>query len=317
MKNRFTNEWNFAPLSRPDDGTGSGAPNDPPIDPATTPDPATDPTLQTTQPDPQRQQPSRDWRDKEIARKHARNKTLEEENAHLRALVEAATRNAAAPPVAQHPVDPTAAPPQTYQAPYQAPNYAAPQTNYQPDQINRAIEARAEQISAARSLDDKLTDAVNAAKAKHGTEWDAAFDRIKQMGGIDHDTLSVIASTDAPHEVLFTLGHKPEEFQRIMDLPPHRRATELVKIGIAASTPTPEPKRTPSNAPEPVDPIRTAAVSGLPTFDLYDQKITTWDPEQSPWSTMKPDRATNDEQWFAKRAEEKAKSKGRPWSTQR
>jgi len=303
MRNRFTGEWSFGPFLRPDDGSGSGEPAADPAAAAPVETPvAADPSAAAAAPvvDPNAGKPQKDWRDKEIARKHARIKQLEEETAHLRALADAAVRPTERPVPAADPVDPAAA----------APVYHAPAP--QPQRVDdAAVERRAQQISDFRTLEDKLTDAVNTAKSKHGSDWDSAFDNIRTMGGIDPETLKIIAASDAPGEVLFTLGNKPEEFQRLMDLPPARRNTEIIKMGIAAATP-PAAKPGPSNAPAPVEPITTAATTGAAKFDLYDQKIEKF--ESSPWENVKADKSTNDDRWFAERARQKAESKGRPWS---
>lgn len=255
----------------------------------------------------------KDWRDKEIARKHAQLQAEKAENARLQEMLEAATRRPAAQasPAGDDAAAAQAAAEAAAAARPAAPRLPAGQTD------DARIEARARQIAAATSAEEQLSTAFSVGKASHGTEWDGAIENIKTLGGFDPDTMTDILATDNPAQVLFELGKTPERFQEVMELPPAKRRAQLVKIGMAP--PPPPPKKPVSDAPGPVEtlPAGGSGRSGAPTFDLYDAKIPFGSWEKSPFEAQKSDSDRNDEKWFAARRAQKEASTGRPWSKQR
>ena len=252
--------------------------------------------------------PAKDWRDREIAKKHAQIKERDAELAALREQLEATTRRAT-PAAADDPAAVEAA-----RVAEAAAARTAPRVPAQSDDAR--IEARARQLAAAQTAEEQLAVAFTAGRAAHGGEWDGAMDNIRTLGGFDPDTMTDILATDNPSQVLFELGKTPERFQEVMELPPAKRRAQLVKIGMAP--PLTPPKKAVSDAPAPVDPIAPGGnVLGAPKFDLYDQKIPFGSWEKSPFEAQKSDSDRNDEKWFAARRAEKEKSVGRPWSKQR
>lgn len=307
---------------RPDDETGAGDP-DPNLE---TPNPdaaeaaanaeaeaAAAAAAEAAKPKP----PQKDWRDREIGKKHAQLKAKETEldaerartaeiaaeNERLRGLVEAANRRAP-------PADGTQ-PPALETTPARP---AAPARANDDDRIRAAAATMVAQQTAEQQMDA----AVAKGKQDHGPKWDAAIDNLRTLGGFDQDTLVGILATDDPAKVLFELGSAPADggepaYLKVMALPPAKRLNELAKMAMAA--PAAPKKKEISDAAAPIEPIVQGGTAAREKpFDLYDQKIAPGSFEKSPFESMKMDSDANDEKWFAQRTKEKRESKGRPWS---
>lgn len=214
-----------------------------------------------------------DWRDKELRRKHAQvqegkrreqelQASLDASNALLRRVSGDAAPNggASAVPAAGE---------------REAPLAAAER----PGERKAEVQQEAARIVAQQNFDRAAEDADTTGKQRYGDTWKQSMDTLETLGGFDPETLNNILSADDPAQVLHTLGSKPEEYQRIIDLPPHKRFAEIVKLGI--------PKRAaakkPSGAPDPTEPVRQNN-RGDPTA-LSDE--------------------LDDETWYARRATQK------------
>ncbi len=146
------------------------------------------------------------------------------------------------------------------------------QTEQRPQSLSRDdVQQEAARLVAQQNFDKSANDADAAGRTRYKAEWDKATERLKELGGFDGPTMTAILATDDPAQVLYLLGSKPEEYQRIMELPEARRQNELVKLGI----PAPVKKNPPSNAALPVDGISTRA---RPDADALDDKLDddTW-----------------------------------------
>ncbi len=228
-----------------------------------------------------------DWRDKEIARKHAQNKEkdrelaeVRSENARLKELAEAAARKDAGAEGGEGGDAGTQETAQPRRAQYKT----------QAD-FDSAVKAEAARVASQTQLERDMADTASRGKKDYGVKWDGAMATLGTLGGFDPDTFNGIMATDDPAKVLFTLGNDPDEFQRIMELPPAKRMTELVKLSIAE-------KKAPqiSRAPAPVEGLN-ARGGGSDNGDLSDDL-----PE---------------EEWRARRMAIKNKSIGKPWSPKR
>jgi hypothetical protein len=265
------------------DNTAGAAPandnstaGDPPVDPAAPPPPAGHVP---------------DWRDREIATKHrklveqrAEADRLRQENEALRQLAERARQAAPAP---------TSGQPAPQPAPQPQPG---PQRGQFPTQ--QEFEQAVQRETSVRTEQAQFNAAAETADAKgrtdYGPAWDKARENIVNYGGFDQDTMFGILSTDNPAKVIHDLGTNPENLVRVMNLPPHKRLAELVKLSIApAAAPKPKPL---SNAPAPVEQVGGRANQGDPT-ELKDE--------------------LEDAEWYRRRRAEKANSVGRPWSVKR
>jgi hypothetical protein len=262
-----------------------GGPQDPPEIPET---PAGETPLEPeTPPAPVLEEPpvvhKPDWRDKELSRRKRRldeevtaKEALAAENKRLKDLTESLSRQ---PP--PDPANPDAPPP----APRQPSERVYTQAELDAEADRRA-EIKAQTVSFQRDFNS----AVESANKAYGRDKvNEAIARISELGGLDVDHLNLVLATDDPAKVLFDLGSKPEEFQRIMELPYARRAVEFTKMGLKTETPAPRVSRT---AP-PVEPL---GGSGGSADNRYSDKV-------------------DDAAWFAaeeKRAAEYAKRK-RNW----
>ncbi len=179
---------------------------------------------------------SEDWRDKEIRRKHAQNQELK------RQMVERESELEALRAVAER----------TQGGDRPAGEEASPAARAAPTIPQDAVKAAAQQLRAQERFDDDANAADKSGRERYKDGWSKATETLKTLGGFDPESMQQILATDDPAQVLYELGSKPENYQRVMDLPPYKRFAELVKL--ATPTPKPAPKR-PSGAEPPVEPI--------------------------------------------------------------
>jgi hypothetical protein len=256
--------------------------------PGTPPTDATGATPPPPSPVPAEAPP--DWRDKQLARQHRqlkeeqdRNAAIAAENERMRQLLEARQRADAGatggtPPPPSPPPPPASAP-------------TAPDNSVAVARLQLEIE----------QVDKRLN-------TEYAEDWKVARERIAAVGNIPPELMQTILATDDPAYVLVQLGKKPEVYQEILDLPPAKQATAVVKMGLekaaaaaraAAATVPPKP----SDAPPPVQHLGGGGGAAPPgTVDLYDPKLAS--PEY-------------DARWFDERARQKRESKGRAWSINR
>jgi hypothetical protein len=234
-------------------------------------------------PEPVAKPPAKDWRDKEMARRsrrideeRARAEDAIAENKRLRDLAESLTRQQQVPKDGDPP------------APVQPVQQPDPERRY----TQAEIQAEARRIADEEQFKRDFSTAYEAgSKTYTKTAMDHAIGQISELGGLDRAHLDMVLATDDPGKVLYTLGAKPEEFQRIMDLPFNRRVIELTKMGLTMAAPAP---RKQSNTPPPVEPV--GGGGGGAGDNRYNDKAS-------------------DDEWFAaeeKRAEAHAK-KQRAW----
>lgn len=220
---------------------------------------ATEAQTQTeTTAEPEHQEPPPDWRDKELARKHAKLKERERELDQIRkerddALALAQARVDGKEPTEQKP---------------------APQIGQ--DEIQR--QARA--LRDAERYQEQLTSTNSAGETTYGDKWGKALDKLSTFGQIDPADMTAILNTDNPAKVLFEFGNNPAEYQRLMDLPPAKRLTEIVKISMKE---TPKPATNISKAPPPTESVGSRV---NPEVDLTSAK-------------------TDDADWYAVRQKQK------------
>jgi hypothetical protein len=214
----------------------------PPVEAGETP-----PELETPPAPPVAEEPPAhkpDWRDKELGRRKRRldeevaaRQTVEAENKRLRDLAESLARQAPAEPADGQ--QPPPAPRQPQERVYTQAELEA--------EADRRANAKFQETSFKNDFDG----AYRAGSSQFGkAKMDEAIGRISELGGLDYDHLQMVLGTDDPSKVLYELGSKPEEFQRIMDLPFNKRVVEFAKMGLKT-----EPARRPSNTPPPVEPI--------------------------------------------------------------
>lgn len=114
------------------------------------------------------------------------------------------------------------------------------------------VKREAARQRAQERFDEEANKADATGKERYKAGWDKATETLKNLGGFDPDTMNGILATDDPAQVLYTLGTQPEQYQRIMDLPPHKRLAEMVKMAM----PKPKASQRPSGAAPPQEPVR-------------------------------------------------------------
>lgn len=224
-----------------------------------------------------------DWRDRQLAKRNNQlaaeresKARLEAEIAELRAKLEAGSQPAATTATT------TTAPATTETTTPQRHQYKTEA------EFNAAVDDAAAKKVQETEFRRQFNQTLDAGKKVYGEHWQTALDRLQAMGDVDGATLMGIMATDDPARVLYTLGTRPEEYERIMGLDGARRIAEFTKMAIA---PKVAPKK-PSGAPPPVETINTRNSSD-PTA-LNDE--------------------LSEEEWRARRTAQKQGSKGRAWS---
>jgi hypothetical protein len=215
-----------------------------------------------------------DWRDREIGRKHAQLQAEKRERARLeRELADAQAL------LARTGGDDGGDPPAAGRTPPAGPVLS------QAD-----VHREAEKIVAKNTYDTQCNDAYEKGKGTYGAKWDTALSQLQVLGGLgENDQAAVemmtnVLAADDPAKVLYTLGSNPDEYHRVMALPPARRTAELIKLGMPDK---PKPKPRPSGAPDPVEPLTRRANADNTETKLYDDK-------------------TSDDEWYAIRRRQKA-----------
>ena len=228
--------------------------------------------------------PKTDWRDKELARRKRR---LDEEVTARQAAEEKARRLE----LLAESIRTQQQPPAEGENEPPKPRQSSGDRTYTRSELDAEVERiaseKAQHLDFQRTFDKSYQEAV---KSYGKANMDASISRISEMGGLDVDHLNMVLATDHPEKVLYELGSKPEEFQRIMELPFNRRVVEFTKMGLKVE----QPKKTPSRAPDPVEPI---AGGGGPVDNRYSDKVS-------------------DNDWYAaeeKRAEARWKAKQKEW----
>jgi hypothetical protein len=207
---------------------------------------ATETTTETPAPEP-----AEDWRDKEIKRKHAKLKEHEreierirKENDDLRQLAQARAEGKEAPETKPAPAQPSSE-----------------------EDVQRAARALRDQ----ERYQEQLTSTNTNGETAYGDKWGKALDKLATFGTVDPADMTAILNTDNPAKVLFELGSNPAEYQRLMDLPPAKRLTEIVKISMKEA---PKPAPNISKAPPPTESVGNRA---NPEIDLRSEKTSDAD----------------------------------------
>lgn len=173
----------------------------------------------------------KDWRDKELGKKHAqikeRDRLLAEKEQRIKDLEAIAARVA---PVTDEPVE--------QRAPVISKNDDA------------AIQAAAAQLRNQEKFNEACVAAEIKGKEVYKEAFEKAVETIQTLGGFDPQTMVGILATDDPSKVLFELGNNPNEYHRIMELTPEKRIAEMTKMAMVV---TPKPKL--SDAPPPVEQV--------------------------------------------------------------
>lgn len=240
-------------------------PTDPPAepDPDVTPEPAVAEIPPAEPETPPAHKP--DWRDKELGRRKRR---LDEENT---ARLAAEKRAAAAEALLENLSRQT--PPEPADGEQPPPVRRQPQGRvegvervYTQSELDAEANRRAQSIAQQTTFERDFASAVASANKTFGKDkMSDAIGRISELGGLDVDHLNLVLGTDDPGKVLYELGSKPEEFQRIMDLPFNKRVVEFAKMGLKPET---QPGKV-SRTPPPVEPI---GGSGGSTDNRYNDK---------------------------------------------
>lgn len=184
-------------------------------------------------------QPS--WKDRELTRKHAqvqkyksRTEELERENEELRQIAARGGK------------------PSTTNVDLVKPPTTGQQLTQ--EDIDRAAAAQI----AQRDFNNAANNADQDGRKRFAKTWDKATDTLKTLGGFDPETMQGLLATDDPAKVLHELGTKPDEYHRIMDLPPAKRLAEMIKLAL----PAPKPRNKPSQAAPPVTPVGARTRTG-------------------------------------------------------
>ena len=191
--------------------------------------------VEEVKPEPVSEEPKVDWKDRELRKKHAqikdRDRLLAEKEAELAALRAIAERT------------------NKDQVP-------APQHDIQPD-----IQREAAKLVAQQKYIEDCNKTAQDGEKKYGGGWKDAVSTLETLGGFDADTMIGVLATDDPAKVFYELGKNPDNYHRIMELPPARRIIEMGKLAMQST-----PAKQVSNAPAPVSPVGGKAAPAKETL---------------------------------------------------
>lgn len=194
-----------------------------------------------------------DWKDKELNRKHRQLQDERREKARIQQELDDAKALLARAPKKDGDPDPVAQPARTFTE----------------ADVDRAASARV----AQDRYNEQCNETFNKGKATYGDDWDKSLKQLELLGGLGDDaqgleTMQGILAADDPAKVLHTLGSDPDEYHRVMSLPPARRLAEIIKIGI----PDKKTIKKPSALDPPVNGIQRRAQADNAEAKLYDDK---------------------------------------------
>lgn len=182
------------------------------------------------------------WRDRQLERTHAKRRSAEED---VRA---AAAINAG----------------------------VKPGENLTDEQIEERARVLAGQLSAQERYDNASNEThANGLKA-YGDKWNKTLAKLPKLGGLDKPDMDDILATDHPEVVLFSLSD-PDTYDRVMTLPPAKRRTEIIKLGMKeppkrAKAGDKESKR-PGDVTAPVRPVNGGRQVAAQSVNLYDPNL--------------------------------------------
>lgn len=190
------------------------------------------------------------WRDRQIARLHAKKRSAEGDAEAALTIAQRATQSGKAPAAG-----------------------ADGKTFTQED-----VKREAQVLNAQQAYDDSCVATDVAGKKFYGDKWVSATTKLAKMGGVTVDDMVNILATDNPAVVLHSLSQDPDEYERIMGLPPARRNAAFVKLGLKeppkVAEATQEDLR-PGDVARPVRPIQGSRNSGSNSrVNLYDDKVS-------------------------------------------
>lgn len=210
-------------------------------------------TEQTLENPDAKPKPEKDWRDKELAKKHAQLKEKDRKEAELQQRIKDLEAIAARAQPVEGDTE----------------TRAAPVVPTAPKVDSDAVRAEAQKIVQQDKFNEACLAAENKGKEVYKEEFEKAVETIQTLGGFDAETMVGILATDDPSKVLYELGKNPDEYHRIMELTPAKRIAEMTKMAMVA---TPKPKL--SNAPAPVEQVggRGGATNSELRDDLSDDE---------------------------------------------
>ena len=140
------------------------------------------------------------------------------------------------------------------------------------------VQRQAQIINAQDRYDEGCTNTDAAGRGYFGTEgWNKATNKLKQLGGVSVEDMMSILNTDHPAMVIQGLSADPDEYERIMALPPAKRNTAFVKLGLVEppkkGKAEPESKRPGGQPPPPRGLSGGSRQVAAQTTNLYDDKL--------------------------------------------
>lgn len=130
--------------------------------------------------------------------------------------------------------------------------------------VNAAAAQKAQELQAMREWDARCNEVAAAGVKQFGeAQFFERYGNLKKLVNeqdpeevnVYTETLAVAMETGKGHELLYSLGSQPDEWKRLMALPPVRRAMEMAKLASKLEA-APEP----SKAPAPIEPVGSSGI---------------------------------------------------------
>lgn len=158
-----------------------------------------------------------------------------------------------------------------YQQQQYAPQQSAPETPYDPRQIQLEVHRQAQELAKQQAWKDTTDKIWNEGLGKYG-DWAPQLNNMAQiLGGIPTSLTEAAIESGNPHEVLYHLAKNPDEAARIALLPPTRQAVAVAKVAQGLNA----PKRV-SSAPPPITPKVNGMGAAPATLDDPGLSMEEW-----------------------------------------
>jgi len=190
------------------------------------------------------------WRDRQLERLYRQKREIEEDKKALEAIAKRQPKTGAGSQQGDPPD-------------------ASDERRLTPDDVK----TEAQRMRAQDQYDENCNATYTAGKEAFGKKWDEAMARLPKLGGIpDITDMMTILATDNPAMVLYTLANNPDEYERVMNLPVHRRNTEFVKIGLKPLPKAAKESKRPGHVDTVIQPLAGGRRVAAQKVDLYDDK---------------------------------------------
>lgn len=139
-------------------------------------------------------------------------------------------------------------------------------------QIEQLANQRAAEMTQVQRFNEQCN-AVYEQGTKEFPDFKDVLQVYADLGGLNPVFVQAAIETGAAHAVLYHLAKDPDRASEILSLQPLKMAVEVAKLAGKLTTKVPAPV---SNAPEPIKPVKGAAVADKNPEEMTTQEWMEW-----------------------------------------